>query len=71
MLLIRREWLWSQLIHLIFSFQYAASQGLAMTNPILQDFYICMPLVQQHLEHVHNVLHANGSPMKFSKKPLC
>lgn len=30
-----------------------------------------MPLVQQHLEHVYNILHANGSPVEFSKKPLC
>lgn len=30
-----------------------------------------MPVVQQHLEHVHDVLHANGSPMRLSKKPFC
>lgn len=28
-----------------------------------------MPVVQQHLEHVHDVLHANGSPVRLSKKP--
>lgn len=30
-----------------------------------------MPVVQQHLEHVHDVLHANASPVRVSKKPFC
>lgn len=58
--------------HLFFSFQYAASQGLTWQALFYKtSTYICMPLGQQHLEHVHNLLHANGSPMKCSKKPLC